>query len=280
MGISQRCSVVVVVCCLTAHSLSAQPIAITQLLDRMGDYLTTYEPQLSSVVAEEHFEQNVYPTRRGATSEHVTLESEVAFTRLPGDAEWLGFREVRKRNWKAIKTTGPSMAEVLASSTGDLAKAVAIARASAQHNLGLARTINMPTTPLDVIHPRHRHSMRYEFRGDDSVRGRRTVVVSFVEVGRPTLLREPTGENLVSSGRVWMEASNGKVWRVEWHYQREGSPGRPPYVRVDFAPNEDLQLMVPVTMTEGFYAARGRGEGRATYRNFRRFGTSARIVPQ
>ena len=38
--------------------------------------------------------------------------------------------------------------------------------------------------------------------------------------------------------------------------------------------------MVPRTMTEVFSVPRGRGEGRATYSNFRRFGTSARIVPQ
>jgi hypothetical protein len=33
-------------------------------------------------------------------------------------------------------------------------------------------------------------------------------------------------------------------------------------------------------MREEFYTTTGRGDGHATYRNFRRFGTSARIVPQ
>ena len=38
--------------------------------------------------------------------------------------------------------------------------------------------------------------------------------------------------------------------------------------------------MVPLEMREGFFTRTGSGDGRATYRNFRRFGTSARIVPQ
>ena len=36
--------------------------------------------------------------------------------------------------------------------------------------------------------------------------------------------------------------------------------------------------MVPVEMREVFAVNAARGEGRALYRNFRRFGTSARIV--
>jgi hypothetical protein len=38
--------------------------------------------------------------------------------------------------------------------------------------------------------------------------------------------------------------------------------------------------MVPRLMTEVFAVSVGRGEGRASYTKFRRFGTSARIVPQ
>lgn len=38
--------------------------------------------------------------------------------------------------------------------------------------------------------------------------------------------------------------------------------------------------MVPTIMTEVFSVLVGRGEGRASYTTFRRFGTSARIVPQ
>ena len=246
----------------------------------MGAYLTDYETHLSSVVADERFEQNIY-TGRGRTG--ALLESEVAFYRLPGGAEWLGFRDVKRVNWKPLASSGPSIAEVLTSAAGDISKAQAIAKESARHNLGLPRTINVPTAPLDIIHPMHRHSLRYALQGEETIRGATTARIAFVEIARPTRVREPTGQNLVSSGRVWVEPLSGTVWRVEWIYQaenRQPNAPPPPRLRVDFERHEDLAIMVPTFMTEVFSVLTGRGEGRASYTKFRRFGTSARIVPQ
>jgi hypothetical protein len=297
----------------TAHAIaivfavSSLPISgqsrpsLDQLLEGMGRYLLDYETQLSSVIADETFQQRtgaerqlsstdagdmlretVGTTRTSQRAQRVTLESEVAFMRLPGGAEWLGFRDVRKVNSKPVSAAGPTVSEVLKSSAGDVAKARSIAGASARHNLGPPRTMNVPTAPLDIIHPAHRGAHNYERLEDDRVRGTRTAVVKFTEVGRPTLMREPTGRDLVSSGRIWIEPDSGAVWRVEWIYQAErGARGAfPPQLRVDFAPNRELGIMVPVTLTEVFSTPDGPGEGRATYTNFRRFGTSARIVPQ
>lgn len=246
----------------------------------MSVYLTEYETQLSSVVAEERFEQSIYT---GGDRRVALLESEVAFIRLPGGAEWLGFRDVKRSNWKPVKTSGLSISEVLTSAAGDMTKAIAIASASAKHNLGMPRTINVPTAPLDIIHPMHRQALRHELQGDEMVRGMRTARIAFTEIARPTLVREPSGEDLVSSGRVWVEPVSGTVWRVEWVYQAEDrrtNASPPPRLRVDFERHKELGIMVPTLMTEVFSAPVGRGEGRATYRNFRRFGTSARIVPQ
>lgn len=186
-------------------------------------------------------------------------------------------------NWKRVKDGGPSISEVLTASGSDLTRARAIAKASARHNLGLPRTVNVPTAPLDIVHPLHRDAHVYERHDDDTVRGTRTAVIGFLELGRPTLVTEPSGRNLVSSGRVWIDPTRGTIWRIEWYYQAEqhggGSPA-PAMLRVEFAPHVELGMMVPVLMTEVFHEGRGRGEGRATYSNFRRFGTSARIVPQ
>ena len=52
-------------------------------------------------------------------------------------------------------------------------------------------------------------------------------------------------------------------------------------VSVEFQQHRDLGLLVPVTMHEDFFAGDNRQAfGDATYRNYRRFQTSARIVPQ
>ena len=261
-------------------ALRAQSTAsLDQLLDRMGEYLLAYEAQLSSVVADESFEQRIFG--RIEAGKPRRLQSEIAFMRLPGNAEWLGFRDVRQVDGTPVNRPGLSISEVLTSNSGDIKKALAIANASARYNLGLPRTINLPTAPLDIIHPRYRDVHKFELTGTESVAGIRTAVVGFHEVTRPTLVREPSGIDLVSSGRIWIEPATGKVWRVEWIYQEENkrSNGWPaPKLRVDFQPHKELGFMVPVEMREVFAVNAARGEGRALYRNFRRFGTSARIV--
>jgi hypothetical protein len=278
----RRTAIVLAACAFVGQSLDAQPAPpLDQLLDRMGEYLIDYESQLSSVVAEERFEQRI--VGRIMTGRWRHLESDIAFMRLPGGAEWLGFRDVRNVNGKPVGTTGPTIAEVLGSESGDLKKALAIANASARHNLGLPRTVNVPTAPLDIIHPRYRDVHKFDRRGTDTVEGTLTTIIGFEEVTRPTLVREPSGINLVSSGRIWLEPANGRIWRVEWFYQDEKGRNdgwRPPRLRVEFEPHKELGFMVPVRMTEDFTVPRARGEGKAVYRNFRRFGTSARIVPQ
>ena len=94
--------VFVTAACLIQPETSAQSKpSLDQLLDRMGAYLTEYENHLSSVVADERFEQNIYA---GGDRWGALLESEVAFIRLPGGAEWLGYRDVKRKNWKAVKS--------------------------------------------------------------------------------------------------------------------------------------------------------------------------------
>src|SRR5687768_1096300 len=63
------------------------------ILARMDAYLLEYESQLSSIVADEVFDQKVFYRRSTNTRR---LESEVAFMRLPGEGGWLGFRDVKK----------------------------------------------------------------------------------------------------------------------------------------------------------------------------------------
>jgi hypothetical protein len=48
---------------------------------------------------------------------------------------------------------------------------------------------------------------------------------------------------------------------------------------VEFAFDKGLGVMVPIEMREDFFVDLGSGRGQYTYSNFRRFQTSARIVP-
>lgn len=269
----------VVALAMTSSSAAQAPL-IDAILARMDAYLLEYETHLSSIVADEVFDQKVFYRRSTNTRR---LESEVAFMRLPGDGGWLGFRDVKKVEHQPIKRTGNlSVMEVLAASgAGDIQKATIIAQASSAHHLGLPRTINVPTAPLEIVHPRHRKSFTYRFLGRATVRGAATDIIAFTEVGRPTVAREPDGGNLVSTGRIWIDRKTGTIWRVEWLYrpeQQDLPDNISPKLRVEFGRHKELEMLVPLEMFEGFSASPWRGEGTAKYKNFRRFGTSARII--
>jgi hypothetical protein len=291
---------------LTGNPAAQSDPSVDQLVERMGAYLRDYELLLSSIVADEEFRQRVVEDealvgdRSGDTggvsysarkSTSQTMNSEVAFIRLPGGGDWLGFRDVKKINGKPVETRGAGITELLASDVEPRAKAQAVADAGAKYNLGLPRTINVPTAALEIIHPNHRQAFAYTLQGRDTINRIRTMVVSFVEIGRPTIMREPSGADLISSGRIWIEPAKGTIWKIEWMYQKErrdASAGPPPRLTVEFAPHQELAMMVPIAMQEIFGAGQTfgsnartvfRGDGRATYDNFRRFGTSARILP-
>ena len=253
----------------------------------MREYLVEYETQLSSVVADERFEQRVVYTRAYQSGlpktddERRRLESEIGFIRLPGGVEWLGFRDVRKINGRDLTRRKISVADVLASNADVMSQARAIAEASAEHNLGVPRSTNVPTAALDIIHPRNYAAHQFDVRGEETIRGTATLIVAFTETRRPPLVSDPGGQELVSRGRIWVEPGSGAIWRVEWIYAPH--VGSPSSLRIDFARNEALGMLVPSEMRETFTSFGGldaRGSGVAYYTNFRRFGTGARIVPQ
>lgn len=267
-------------------SAQARP-TVEQLLDRMANYLTNYELLLSSVVADERFEQRVVFTRAYRNGQPVLsderrrIESEIGFLRLPGGVDWLGFREVQKINGKLLRDKPRRLSDLLDSAKDTLNQARAIADASAEHNMGVPRSTNVPTAALEIIHPRNYAAHQFTLRGDDTIRRTKVAVLGFNETRRPPLVQGVGGQELVSRGRVWLEPTSGTIWRVEWIYAP--AIGSPMSLKVDFDRNPVLNMMVPIEMREEFPSMGGlnsRGDGVAYYTNYRKFGTGARIVQQ
>ena len=295
-----RVSIGVLVIAFAAQS-GAQEADLQSLLDRLGTYLVGYEEALGVVVADETYQQQTtrpgprprvdmdatgvpIASPRPTLSETRRLQSTVSFMRLPGGAAWLGIREVRTIDGRSL-VAAETLTSILASRTGDArAQAAALALANAEHNLGNSRSVNMPTLPLALLDPHNRHRMTFRLAGHDSVRGIRTTKIAFEEKGAPTLITGGTaGRWVISRGLVWIENPTGAVWRAQVFY-RDYVPGlerRAPEaeVRVDFVRHSALGMLVPEKMREVFQMEGGRGEGEARYSNYRRFATSARIIP-
>lgn len=273
----------------------AEEPSLDVVLDRLGAYLLDYEAALSVITADEIYKQDEVglrwvlggadrELRRPQIIKKRLLESEIAFVRLPASGEWASFRDVRKVDGRTVSEGRARLTELLTRKEPALKQAAAIMTASSKYNLGALRTINMPTVPLEILHPRHRQQFTYTLDGPEKVRGVTTVRVAFVETASPTVIRMPTGEDVKTSGVAWVDPSSGRLWRatVVWagglpSNQAQQNASR---LLVEFAEDARLKTMVPVEMDEVFYVPRARGEAHATYRNFKRFETGARLIPQ
>lgn len=252
---------------------------LDSVFEKLDAYLEKYEGELSAVVADEIMVQEV--EGRLIPRETRRLLADVAFVRLPGDFEWLGFRHVKMLNGTPLATYGPSLAELLATNTADtVAQANLLVSASSKYNLGNPRTVNMPNLPLELLNRRYRHRYDSTLDGRERVRGRAVNVVSLTELGPPPIVfNNGHGGDIQTTVRGWIDAESGALWRAEVRMKRFNTNATRSKLRVEFAVDKGLGIMVPIEMREDFLAVLGTGRGHYTYSNFRRFQTSARIVP-
>ena len=209
---------------IAAASLAAlmtwQAPSADTVRDRLDKYLIDYEPQLSSVVADERMTQRDGASRyaNSQTAEPTKnreIISEVAFIGLPGGAGWLGFRRVVNVNGKALADSGPSLAVLLTDgASDDYDQARLLLSESARHNLGGARTTNLPNLPLEFMHPRNRHRLHHRLDGMEKIRGISTARMVFEEHSTPTMIQRPEGGDMQSLISAWVEPDTGRLLRI------------------------------------------------------------------
>jgi hypothetical protein len=256
--------------------LAPQP-DLNAVRDRLDRYLLDYEPQLSALVADEElFQDDTYRLR--------TIHSEVAFIGLPGNSGWLGFRRVVKVGGKAVKDAGPPLAQLLTDGAkDDYDQARLLLEQSASQNLGSPRTINLPNLPLELLHPRHRHQFKQRSEMNEKIDGHETVRVLFEETSMPSIIGNPASGDAQSLVTAWIEPDTGRLRRAEVRTKdRNVVIGNPfqPTIWVSFKEDPKVGILVPTEMREQFFVQlRRSGRGVAKYSNYRRFQTSARIVP-
>jgi hypothetical protein len=280
--------------CAIAFALS-HPVTAKQPIDdalaRLDRYLIAYEPRLSELIADELLIQEIHNTasrglsrdalRPGGSRRRRRLVSEVAFLGLPNDAGWLGFRDVKSVNNRALSQRKQSLSTALQASQYDAARS--LLAASAAQNLGLPRTTNLPNLPLEFLHRRNRERLVMLLDGEERIRGVTTARLVFNERLKPTLIRDPQGADMPSVVRAWVDPA-GRLLRAEVLTFTTGDPqNAESSIRVEFKEHKALGLLVPSEMQETFPVALreqpAKGVGVATYSNFRRFQTSARIIP-
>jgi hypothetical protein len=284
--------IAVLVPLLLAHAAAQQEVGeLDLLLDKLGRYLEAYEAQLAGVVADERYEQQqILVVRRNRTvSENVMdrkLDCEITFLLGSDEPRWIGVRDVRRVDGRAVRSNAMRLDDLVQNRdqrrrTEEVAKIVV---ASGEHNLGSMRTINLPTTPLEILRVDQHPRFIFKVRGRDKIDGTMTTRLDFEEFDEPTMINSQDGTPLFIRGTAWMEPENGRLWRVQLQVRpKKIAAGQPSEVgsrlRVDFVPYPAWDIMLPKELSEEFFILGGRGNGHARYSNFRRYTAVAPKTP-
>ena len=269
-----------------------QRSALDHVLARASSYVVEYGDALSSVLAEERYEQRLVLRSNRQAFQRRELQSEIAFLRLPDSTEWLSFRNVFAVDGSPLPEANGRLERIFQESSNTLlSRAHAIAAESARYNLGpITREINVPTTALHFLHPVHVPASRFDREGEEVLDGERVWVVRFRERHRGSLISRGDGRNLPAEGRLWIVPSDGRVVRAELVVKDfvRGRGDSKATIHVRWRRDVALDLWVPSEMTEVYEGpwrtmpTPGRFErydidGSATYSNYRRFTVDVRI---
>lgn len=269
------------------HPRAQSADTLKDVLKRTAAYMTEYEPQLTSVLAEEHYEQTSTDGATGAQTLRRVLDSDFAFLRLPGASAWLGQRDTFRVDGRDIPSTTPRLRELLVGGT-TREEALRIVRENTRRNLGdLTRTINVPTVALDFFTGDNRSRFRLKKSGEERSGDHRIWTVDYDEKDRPTIIRTVRGADQRARGTVWIDPSTGAIERTVLNLGDDSRADEFVRTRITVRFEEDRQLgfRVPADMVESYYRPRSRDYeqlqivAHATYSNFRRFQTSGKLLP-
>jgi hypothetical protein len=257
------------------------------VLARARGYVADYDRQLIAVIADERYLQAVTAASGEAFegSRERVLDSEFAWISLPALGETIGVRDVLRVDGRTI-ADGVRLRTLLEHPRQDASREVlAILAESARHNIGdLFRNFNFPTFPLVYIRRGAESGLRW--RAD---RAGRTVVLRFDEQERSTIVRTIDGRPTRGSGRFTVDRASGRVLACDIRLRLPDEPAsrlQEYRIWVEFAHDERLDLWVPVRMIEQAGRAGGAAlpdaglRGEATYRNYRRYETTGRLLPR
>lgn len=284
------------------HSgLASQPPVPADLLQRAAAYVTQFRYELSGMVAEETYVQDIGRAPGSsvdvvsggglAVVSHRELKSDLLLVRPGGTGRPVDFRDVFAVDGKPVRDRQERVSKLFLDSSASATQQLnQIITESARFNIGnIYRNVNTPTLALMFLEPEHQGRFRFTQareatttlargagRGADRLLAPPSAtVVEYQEVQKNTLIRRSTsGGDMPARGRFWIEPATGQVLAselliddallnvaIDVRYQQVAGVG-----------NAE-GLLVPVEMRERYVNNRDRSviTGTANYDRFRRF---------
>jgi hypothetical protein len=255
-------------------------VSTRTLVDRAAGYVAQYQQQLTRVVADERYAQDILEQRPPdpAMPRTRVLRSEVFFMFAPGRGDWMAIRDVMAVDGQAL-TDRPDVRQALRTLPARDVAAMLKAHNS-RFNIGRTlRNFNEATLSLLVLDDEHRHRFAFDRRRvERAADGSFVATLTFRERERPTLIRDVKHGQVFSRGELTVDVETGHVRRAV--LTATIGPRRLELTTL-YAPEPRLAIWVPERFREG-YEHRDRREYErivceATYTNYRRFETSVRI---
>jgi hypothetical protein len=297
-----RAAVTFALVAAVAHPVAAQEPALKSVMQRAGVYVTEFRRQLSSIVAEESYVQEVRPLNVRPAPNRPTrrreLRSDFLLVWPAGADRYVEFRDVFEVDGNPVRDRQERLTALFLDGSRSSAspRIQRIIDESARYNLGtIERNVNTPTLPLLFLGPDNQPRFRFKRVTDQAPAITRTPrepsanftittevwVVEYEEVQRKTLIRTTAGKDIPARGRFWIEPSSGRVLMSE--LTADSSAVRAT-IDVSYQSEPLLGFLVPIEMRERYEGRRDSTliEGNASYGNFRQFQvrTEERVAPQ
>ena len=272
---------------MSAQSLRAQGPTLDDVMKRAGVYVVEFKRQLSGIVAEETYQQQVKLENGHTVSFRNVrrLKSDLLLIRPTGTPQYVEYRDVFEVDGVELRDRGERLTALLQDRSADASAQVGrIISESSRYNIGkVVRTVNTPLMTLQFLEPASQPRFRFRRASKtaasvDEPRGAREGepsvfrvatemwTVEYSERERPTIIRRPTGGNLPARGRFWINPDTGAVLMSE--LVTEGSDVAAT-ITVSYQSEPLMGFLVPVEMRERYVGLRDHIEGHAVYGKFR-----------
>ncbi len=246
---------------------------LATILGRAAAYADLFAEQFLTVVAEERYVQKVVGLQR-------TLRSDLVLVRLAGSDEWVSFRDVFEVDGKPVRDRDDRVRRLF---IDDPAAAVVTARRIAEESARLSlapfyRETADPMLPLRFLERGNRARFEFSLHADETIEGLRAARIDYVETQVPTFIQYE-GIDTPASGSLWVQADSGRLLKGTLKaLLRKGRLVSRLEIDVIFRPSPGLEIFPPAQLHERIETGRIDLVGVATYGNFRKFETGARIV--
>jgi hypothetical protein len=280
------CSVFLAVLASLAPA-SPPDTSTTAVVKAASLYVLEYERQLTSILADELYTQQIAEQQpRDPDMPMVRqLRSEVFFMFGPYNGDWMAIRDVKEVDGDPLHERMDLAEELRTVPAIDVA--ARFKDFNSRYNIGRTqRNFNEPTLSLLVLDERHRARFSFDRRQVQREGDAVLVTLRFTERRQPTLIHDPGQGPLFATGELVVEAGSG---RIRSALLRGAIGGQRLQFATTFTPDDRLGIWVPSVFREQYEfsgPARSREQPvpqhekilcEATYTNFRRFATSARI---